>query len=151
MRDPAPNQHDDATAANPPPVAPKADWRGQAVRFIGVGLTTAAIDFGVLAGLGALGLSPYLARGLSIAVALVVAWWLNRSMTFRSAAPPSWREFAAYAATAAMGAAINYGLYSLCLWIGLPLWLAFVIGTGVSAVFNFLRYRVLLTDKPNVD
>jgi putative flippase GtrA len=128
------------------PAAPgwRDDWRGQALRFAGVGLAAAAVDFGVLQGLGALGLSPYLARILSICVALVLAWWLNRSMTFKSTAPPGWREFAAYAATAAMGAAINYGLYSACLWIGLPLWLAFVIGTGVSAVFNFLRYRVLL-------
>ena len=115
------------------------------MRFAVVGLATAAIDFGVLAGLGALGLSLYVSRGVSIAAALVVAWWLNRSMTFRSAAPPSWREFGAYAGTAAIGAAINYGLYSAGLWIGLPLWLAFVIGTGVSAVFNFLRYRVLLS------
>ncbi|NJC08143.1 GtrA family protein [Polymorphobacter fuscus] len=122
-------------------------WQGQALRFIGVGLTTAAIDFGVLAGLGAVGMSPYLARIASILVALVVAWWLNRQLTFRSAAPPSWREFAAYAATAAVGAAINYALYSAGLYIGLPIWLAFVIGTGVSAVFNFLRYRVILAPR----
>lgn len=135
---------------NPDPDISQSDrraapaWRGQALRFIGVGLATAGIDFGVLAGLGAQGVSHYLARIVSIGCALVVAWWLNRSLTFGSTAPPSWREFLSYASTAAMGAAINYGLYSVCLWAGLPLWLAFVIGTGVSAVFNFLRYRVLL-------
>lgn len=122
-------------------------WRGQALRFISVGLTTAAIDFGVLWGLELIGVSPYVGRVVSIAVALVVAWWMNRRLTFRSAAPPTWSEFGAYAATAAVGAAINYALYSAGLYIGLPMWLAFGVGTGVSAVFNFLRYRVLLAPR----
>jgi putative flippase GtrA len=120
-------------------------WQGQALRFAIVGVATAGLDFGVLKGLIALGVSPYLARPVSMTAALVATWLLNRRLTFRTAAAPSWSEFARYAATAVMGMAINYVLYSGALLLGLPVWLAFVIGTGVAAVFNFVRYRAILT------
>lgn len=124
-----------------------AGWQGQALRFVVVGVSTAVLDFGVLAGLTSLGLSPYLARPLSILVALVAAWQLNRRMTFRTGAPPTWAEFLAYAGTAAVGAFINFALYSGALLLGAPLWLAFVIGTAVASVFNFLRYRIVLAPR----
>jgi len=125
--------------------APAASgWQGQARRFGVVGVATAGLDYEVLNGLIALGLSPYLARPLSMATALVATWVLNRRMTFNTRVAASWGEFARYAATALVGMAINYLLYSGGLLVGLPIWLAFVIGAGVSAVFNFLRYRTIL-------
>lgn len=120
-------------------------WLGQALRFAMVGLATAGLDFGVLKGLIAVGLSPFLARPVSMMVALVATWLLNRRLTFRTAAEPTWREFGRYAAATLFSMAINYGLYSAALLLGLPVWLAFVIGTGVAAVFNFLRYRTILS------
>jgi putative flippase GtrA len=121
--------------------------KGEALRFGVVGVLTAGVDFGLLSAGVALGASYYGARVISVAVAMVAAWWLNRSLTFASDQPPSWREFLHYAGTAAAGALINYAIYSVLIYLGLPLWLAFCAGTGVAAVFNFLRYRVLLSPR----
>ena len=132
------------TDAPPPATHWQDGWQGQALRFIIVGLGAAALDYGVLRGLMLAGLSPYLARTLSMAAALLATWQANRRMTFRTAAPPSWRVFLHYAATSLLGIGINYAVYSAGLLLGLPLWLAFCLGTGIAAVFNFLRYRVLL-------
>ena len=80
----------------------------------------------------------------AIAGAMLFAWWLNRSFTFRTPAPPGWGEFIAYCGTAAVGAAISYLVYVLLLRLGAGLAAAFVVGTIAGAVFNFLRYRILL-------
>lgn len=116
----------------------------QVTRFLGVGLASAALDYAILQGLIGLGLSPYPARLGSILPVVTATWLANRRLTFRTAAPPSWGEFLRYFGISAAGLAINYGLYWLGLYIGLPVWAAFVIGTGSAAVFNFVRYRVLL-------
>jgi putative flippase GtrA len=122
-------------------------WQGQVIRFAAVGLGAAGVDYGILSGLVALGLSPYPARAISIAVALVVTWQLHRRLTFRTVAPPSWAEFGSFTLTALLGILINYALYSGLLLLGAALWLAFVVGTVVAAVFNFVRYRLLLAPK----
>ena len=75
---------------------------------------------------------------------MVFAWWLNRHVTFRTPAPPSWREFGAYALNSLAGAAINYALYSGIVAAGAPPLAGLVVGTGVAAVFNFFRYRAIL-------
>ena len=115
----------------------------QALRFGGVGLATFALDYGVLAATLAAGASPYAGRVLSIAAAIVFTWALNRWLTFRTAASPSWREFGAYALQSLAGAALNYAVYSAALWAGAPVLAALVLGTGIAAVFNFVRYRAL--------
>lgn len=118
-----------------------------AVRFGAVGLAAAGVDYGVLMGLVQLGAMPALARLPSTAVALVFTWVFNRRLTFATRAPPSWREFARYAAAALAGIAINLGVYWGALALALPLWLAFVAGTGVAAIYTFLNYRKLLHDR----
>lgn len=125
-----------------PPPAP-GGLRGQVLRFLFVGGSAAAIDFGVLALGIQLGGSRYASRVASVAVAIVYTWWLNRRLTFATPAPPSWREFGHYVGVTLAGSLINLLLYSAALWLGAPLWLAFGIGTGTAAVFNFLRYRAI--------
>ena len=117
----------------------------QVAVFAGVGLAAAGLDWGVLNGLGALGVTPYAARVASVALATVLTWQLNRRLTFRSPASPSWGEFGRYTVAALSGLAINYLLFAGLLAAGAPLWLAFITGTGAAAVFNFLRYRALLS------
>ena len=119
-------------------------WIGEVVRFAGVGLAAFALDYGVLAATLAVGASPYAGRVLSIAAAIVFTWVLNRWLTFRTPAPPSWREFGAYALQSLAGAALNYAVYSAALWAGARVLAALVLGTGLAAVFNFVRYRKLL-------
>ena len=117
----------------------------QVLRFGVVGGLAFVVDGGVLWLLIRAGATPYAARVLSIAVAIVVTWALNRTLTFRTAAPPSWREFAAYAVQSLAGALVNYAIYSVVLWAGGPVWVALVLGVGIASAFNFVRYRALLS------
>lgn len=116
----------------------------QVARFAGVGLASAALDYAILQGFIALGADPYFARLASIIPVVTATWLANRQFTFSARAAPSWGEYFRYFGISAAGLAINYGLYWLGLYIGLPVWAAFVIGTGTGAVFNFVRYRILL-------
>lgn len=116
----------------------------QAARFIVVGGLAAVLDYGILNQIVHAGRSPYAARVVSIAVSLVFTWALNRSLTFATAKPPTWREFAHYCAVAMAGILLNLAIYWAALGVGLPTWAAFVLGTGLAAVFNFFRYRALL-------
>ena len=120
-------------------------WAGQVGRFLVVGGSAAALDAGVLwLMVHDGGVSFYAGRAVSIPVAMVFAWWLNRTVTFRTAAAPSWREFGAYVVNSVAGAAINYGISSAIVAAGAPPAAGFVVGTGVAAVFNFFRYRAIL-------
>jgi putative flippase GtrA len=122
-------------------------WRvllGQLVRFGLVGGSAAALDFAVLMTVIHFGGSRYFSRVISVGMAMVYTWALNRRLTFATVAAPSWREFGHYVAVTLAGVTINLVLYSTALWVGAPVPLAFVIGTGTAAVFNFLRYRILL-------
>lgn len=119
-------------------------WIGQVVRFGVVGGLAAALDFGILSLIVHFGGSRYSARIVSVAVTLVFTWILNRTMTFATAAAPTWREFAHYTAVAIAGIVLNVAIYWAALGLGAPTWAAFVLGTGIAAVFNFFRYRAVL-------
>lgn len=122
-------------------------WAGSVLRFLIVGGLAAALDFAILSSVIALGGSKYWGRCVSVAVTVVFTWALNRSVTFRAEARPSWREFAHYVATALGGMLLNLGLYSAALWAGAPVWAAFVFGTGLTAIYSFLRYRAVFTPR----
>jgi len=119
-------------------------WVGELARFGGVGIAAFGLDYAVLAGTLAAGASPYAGRILSLAASIVFTWLLNRRLTFRTSTPPSWREFRAYGLQSLAGAALNYAVYSAALWAGAPVLGALILGTGLAAAFNFLRYRKLL-------
>jgi putative flippase GtrA len=117
---------------------------GQIARFGVTGVAAAGVDYGILQLAMTAGLGPQLGRVPAIAGAMLFAWWINRRFTFRTPAPPSWAELIAYCGTAAIGALVSYAIYAALLWLGATLGVAFVLGTLAGAVFNFLRYRILL-------
>ncbi len=114
------------------------------MRFALVGGAAAVVDFGVLWLGMALGLSPQLARIPGVAAAMCFTWWFNRKLTFKTVRPPSWQEFGHYVSVALAGILLNLSIYWVALWAGAPVWLAFVLGTGITAVFSFLRYKMIL-------
>jgi putative flippase GtrA len=129
-----------------------AGWRsrvwqlaGQLARFGIVGGLAFGIDAVILAGLVELGLTPFVGRIGSIAVAIVFTWLMNRRLTFKVEAPPSWREFAHYVAISLMGASINYLVFSAATLGKAPMLLALALGTACAMGFNFVRYRALLS------
>ena len=42
------------------------------------------------------------------------------------------------------GSALNLAIYWVALYLGAPTTVAFVLGTGLTAIFSFIRYRALL-------
>lgn len=119
-------------------------WVREVARFILVGGAAAGVDFGILwLGMQA-GLSPHVARVPAVAVAVCFTWWFNRKLTFQTERPPSWREFGHYVGVAMAGIVLNLCIYWIALWAGAAVWFAFALGTGFTAIFSFLRYRVIL-------
>jgi putative flippase GtrA len=97
-----------------------------------------------------LGLSPELARPPGFLVATVVNFALNRSITFRHSHAPLLRAFIRYCGVAAVGLAVNYSVYSLCVVLApragfpvtpaiLPLFVA--AGSGAAMVLTFVGFR----------
>ena len=121
---------------------------GQILRFTIVGGLGFVLDAGILKTLVHFQLHPAIARVGSLAAAVTFTWWANRTLTFEPGRAASWPEFGAYVLSSLVGMVINYGVYSLALVLGAPLIAAVAIGTVAGSVFNFIRYRVLLTGAP---
>ena len=64
-----------------------------------------------------LGLSPEFARPPGFIVATIVNFFLNRSITFRHSRAPLGRAFVRYCLVAAVGLAVNYAVYSACVFL----------------------------------
>jgi putative flippase GtrA len=97
-----------------------------------------------------LGLSPELARPPGFLVATIVNFTLNRSITFRHSRTPLFRGFLRYCGVAAVGLAVNYAVYSACVFLApragiavtpaiLPLFVA--AGSGAAMVLTFIGFR----------
>lgn len=118
-------------------------WVGQSARYGFVGVIAITIDAAVLATALRCGTSPYAGRLLSLSAMVCSTWWLNRSITFRTTAAPSFREFGHYVLLALAGLLLNYGLYVLATWATGRYWAGLGAGSAAAAVFNFFRYRKL--------
>jgi putative flippase GtrA len=117
-----------------------------AIGFFGY-LVDAAITF---VGAKYLGLSPELARPPGFILATLVNFTLNRSITFRNSRAPLFRAFLRYCGVASVGLAVNYAVYSACVFLAprigiavtpaiLPLFVA--AGTGAAMVLTFVGFR----------
>ena len=85
---------------------------------------------------------PYIARVLSIAIAMAYTWTINRTFTFGRSDRHVASEGLRYGLVGVMAALVNYGVYSLCLIVWPPLWpvVAAAIGSGVAMIFSYLGY-----------
>lgn len=128
-------------------------WLRQAVVFAVIGGLGFLLDAGVLTLLTHFGAPPPLARAVSIALTVVFTWQLNHWITFRRRTPPTFSEFGQYVAISLASIVINYGVFTGLVFLHTPLILAAAIGTVVAAVFNFIRYRALLSkdDRPPLE
>lgn len=118
-------------------------WVGQSARYGGVGFIALLVDAAVLEAALRLGATPYSGRLFSLSVMVCTTWWLNRSITFRTAPPPSWREFGHYVLLALAGLLLNYGLFVIVTRVTGSHWAGLGAGSAAAAVFNFFRYRKL--------
>jgi putative flippase GtrA len=119
------------------------------LRFLSVGAIGLITDLAVFTGVIGLGLHPLLARLVSIAVATVVTWLLNRALTFeRSGHHPS-REVVLYATVAGCAQAISYVTFAvlvITVFAATPQ-LAVIIGAAVGALVSY-NGQALVTFRP---
>jgi putative flippase GtrA len=125
----------------------RALLRSRFARFGAVGAAGFVVDEAVLTiAHYVFGLDPYLARAISIFCAMTFTWWGNRKLTFAEHAatggvPELAREWFKFVLANGVGAAANYGSYSLLVSFAPPplnnLLLAAAIGVGVGLIFNF--------------
>ena len=113
-------------------------------RFCGVGGIGFIADAGLLFCLTMyLALDPYLARVLSILVALTVTWGLHRRWTFKSRRAGRLAEWTRFALVNGGGGTVNYLVYALVLLL-LPAAgpiLALIAGSAVALLVNYLGSR----------
>lgn len=123
------------------------------LRFCVVGTVGFLIDLSIFYLLhDRLGLSPYLARALSILSAMTCTWLGNRALTFREHAASGvgamLREWLKFAAANAVGALANYGTFAALIGFApYPFsyrYLALAVGTGVGLLFNFTLSKRLV-------
>ena len=113
------------------------------LRFALVGGTGFVVDAGLLVLLhNKAGLDPFSARALSMAVATLTTWRLNRGLTFGASGRSQAHEGVRYAAVAVFTAGLNYLVYALTLilWRDLPPFAALVISTTIAMGFSYAGY-----------
>ncbi|MDA3644800.1 GtrA family protein [Saccharopolyspora indica] len=118
----------------------------QAFRFGLVGIGGAAVDYGSLTVILALGTWPELARILSFTIGSTAVYLVNRRWTFTSSR--STREVVALTAVLATTFALVAGVNALALRL-LPegswqITLAWAISQAIATTFNFLAQRTIV-------
>jgi putative flippase GtrA len=134
-----------------PAVPPQAHIAEQVSAFAAIGLFGYFVDATITYICAKyLGLSPELARPPGFIIATIVNFALNRSITFRHSRAPLARAFLRYCGVASVGLAVNYAVYSTCVFLApragiavtpaiLPLFVA--AGSGAAMVLTFVGFR----------
>ena len=93
----------------------------------------------------AVGLStpPLLARSVSIPIAMVVSWLINRTITFAMAGPPRLSEFLKFASVASISSLINYAVFAAILqWAPGRNLAAIVAATAIAMLASYAGMRL---------
>jgi putative flippase GtrA len=114
-----------------------------AARFLAVGGVGLAVDAALYSSASRCGAADWSARALSLALATLVTWRLNRRFTFGASAGSAAAEGARYALVAAGAQGFNYALF-LGLRAATP-WLpalgALLLSAVAAAAFSFCGQR----------
>jgi len=120
------------------------------LRFVIVGGIGFVADAGVLALLLSFTpLGPFVARLVSIGVALGVTWLCNRTLTFQPSQRGMLREGARYGGVGITTSIVNYLVYSgLLLAVpSMPPLAAMVVASLAAMVLSYLGYSRLVFDR----
>jgi putative flippase GtrA len=111
-------------------------------KFAVTGLVGFSVDSGLLYLLLNIGFGAYSARAISIPVAMLATWIINRNWSFTKS-DKSWSiELIQYAGVAGFAALINYGVYALALQFiaGMtPFW-ALVLASAIAMFVSYFGY-----------
>lgn len=114
-------------------------------RFLGVGAIGFIIDSSTFAILDLAGLVPAVSRALSIGLATLVVWLLNRRFTFARSGRRSAVEGSLYAAVAFTAQGLSYAVFLVLIYAvpDVPRAVSFVFGCGIGAVVGFAGHHLL--------
>lgn len=89
---------------------------------------------------------PYLARIVSIALAMMVTWQINRRITFGHSGRSALDEGVRYTFVGSLGAALNYAVYAALIYAIPPIQpVAAVVAASLAAmVFSYFGYSRLV-------
>jgi putative flippase GtrA len=112
-------------------------------KFLSVGLLGLATDLTVLWLLERQGVSHQVARAVSLCVATVVTWSLNRRVTFAATGRTPIFELARYFTVALLAQGINYTVFLEVVQLEprLPHTLAAIVGAAVATGFSYSGQR----------
>jgi len=109
------------------------------VRFLSVGGLGLIVDLAVLTLLIGHGFHPLAARLVSLAVATLVTWRLNRALTFARSGRRQADEAMRYAAVAATAQTVSYGLFAAAV-LALPNAVPQLAAIGGAMAGAFVSY-----------
>lgn len=119
------------------------------LRFLSVGTLGLITDLAVFTAVFSHGLHPLLARLVSLTVATLVTWRLNRALTFDSSGLRPSREVARYAAVAGCAQAVSYLTFAVLVvsvFAAMPQ-LAVLAGAAAGALVSY-NGQALFTFRP---
>lgn len=112
--------------------------------YLGVGSAGLCFDATLFAVLHGAGLSPAAARAVSLALATLVTFALNRRFTFVSSGRQARRDLARYVGVTLVAQAVSYGTFLglVAMAPALPPLVAIVAGAGPVALLSFAGQRL---------
>ena len=128
----------------------------QKIRFLFVGGGVSVLDFVILFALTFAGMDKFIANYISTGISMVVSFFVNKSFTFKNTSKTAKRQFVLFIVVTITGL---WALQPLVIWVvtsGLApfiasdeatLFIAKVIATGASLVWNYLLYSRLVFKK----
>jgi putative flippase GtrA len=120
------------------------------LRFLTVGTLGLITDLAVFTVVFAHGLPPLLARLVSLIVATLVTWRLNRALTFDSSGHRPSREVVRYATVAGCAQVVSYLMFAVLVvtvFAATPQ-LAVLVGAAVGALVSY-NGQALFTFRPH--
>lgn len=126
------------------PLRRLAEYLPRPIRFLGVGSLGLITDLGTFSALIAVFDRPLVVRLVSIAVATVVTWRLNRALTFDASGRRQHHEAMRYAIVTALAQGLSYCVFAaLVLTVLGPIpQAALLIGAAIAAGFSYLGHRL---------
>lgn len=109
------------------------------IRFLGVGGLGLIVDLAVFTLVVAHGVEALLARLVSLAIATLLTWQLNRALTFDHSGRRPADEALRYAAVGVGAQAVSYGIFAVLVvtLLGPLPQLALIAGAAAGALFSY--------------
>ena len=113
------------------------------VKFLSVGVVGLAVDLGLFSLLEWLGVNFMIARAVSLPIATLVTWTLNRRHTFEATGRKAHQEAMRYVLVTAVAQSVNYGVMALAALVlpHLPHVIAAFVGSVVATLFSYTGQR----------